>query len=59
MDNIYKYAEEFDNDYYDPIKCVIYKVQKYKESKQLGLCTEGIDIVDLDGKLIGYLPEKK
>ena len=34
--NIFDYAKEFNEDYYDPVKCVIYKVQDYNNSKNLG-----------------------
>lgn len=56
--NIFKYAEEFDEDYYDPIKCIIYKVKEYNKSKKLGIEVPGIEIVDLNGNTIGYMPEE-
>lgn len=31
--DIFKYAEKFNADYYDPVNCVIYKVQNYNNSK--------------------------
>lgn len=57
--DIFKYAKEFDADYYDPVNCQIYKVQDYNRSKRLGLPVEGIAVVDLEGNLIGYVPESK
>lgn len=57
--DIFKYAEEFDADYYDPEKCVIYRVQKYNRIRRLGLPVKGIEIVDLDGRHIGYIPKPK
>lgn len=58
--DIFKYAEEFDADYYDPTQCVIYKVQNYNRSKKLGLPNNvpGIEVVNLEGNSIGYIPEK-
>ena len=57
--DIFKYAEEFDADYYDPEKCQIYKVQNYNRIKKLGIPNNvpGIEVTDLDGNTIGYIPE--
>lgn len=59
--DIFKYAEEFEADYYDPVNFVIYKVQNYNRSKRFGIPNNvpGIEIVDLDGNSIGYIPENK
>ena len=57
--DIFEYAKEFNADYYDPVKCIIYKVQKYNESKKLGIPVNNIEVVDLDGNLIGYVTEKQ
>lgn len=57
--DIFEYAKEFDADYYDPEKCVIYKVQKYNRNKRFRLPTNGIEVVDLDGRRIGFIPEPK
>ena len=58
--NIFDYAKDFNADYYDPNKCVIYKVQNYNKCKRLGIPNNvpGIEIVDLDGNSIGYISEK-
>ena len=56
--NIFEYAEEFDADYYDPAKCVIYKVQDYNRNKKLGLSVDRIEVVDLDGNTVGYIIKK-
>ena len=58
--DIFKYAKEYNADYYDPYECVIYKVQNYNKAKRLGLPNNvpGIEVVDLDGNTIGYVPEK-
>lgn len=56
--DIFQYAKEFNADYYDPVKCVIYKVQEYNRKKKLGLLDiHGIEVVDLDGNTIGYALE--
>lgn len=59
--DIFKYASEFNADFYDPKRCVIYKVQNYNNAKRLGLPNNvpGIEIVDLEGNYIDYIPEKK
>lgn len=57
--DIYKYAEEFDADYYDPAKGVIYQVQKYNRNKKLGLPDPGIEITDLEGNLIRHVKKNK
>lgn len=58
--DIFKYAEEFDTDYYDPNKGVIYKVQNYNNSKKLKMPNNvpGIEITDLEGNHIGYETEE-
>lgn len=57
--NFYKFAEEFDIDYYDPEKCMVYKIKNYNNAKRLGIPNNpGIEITDLDGKHLGYLPEE-
>lgn len=58
--DIFKYAKEFNADYYDPVNCVIYKVQNYNNSKRLGLPNNvpGIEVIDLDGNSIGYVAER-
>ena len=55
--DIYKYAREYNADYYDPKTCVIYKVQDYIRSKRLEQKTYGIEVVDLQGNSLGYIPE--
>lgn len=55
--DIFKYAEEFDADYYDPNKGVIYKVQNYNNNKKLRIPNNGIEITNLEGKSLGYKPE--
>ena len=55
--NIFDYAKEFNDDYYDPGKRVIYKVQNYNNSKKLGIPVTGIEITDISGNYIGYEPE--
>ena len=50
--DIFKYAEEFDTDYYDPDRCQVYKVQDYNRKKIFGLEPNGIEVTDLDGKYI-------
>ena len=58
--DIFEYAKEFNADYYDPKRCVIYKVENYNNSKKLGIPNNvpGIEITDLNGNSIGYEPEK-
>lgn len=55
--DIFKYAAEFNADYYDPSSCLIYKVQKYNKNKKLGIKPNPIEVVDLDGNIVGYIPE--
>jgi len=55
--DIFEYAKEFNADYYDPNNGVIYKVQDYNKCKKLGILTNGIEVVDLDGNPIGYVKE--
>lgn len=57
--NIFEFAKEFNADYYDPNNGVIYRVQAYNRGKRFGLPMRGIEMVDLDGKHIGYVPEPK
>ena len=57
--DIFKYAEEFNADYYDPSTGYIYKVQKYNNDKKLGIPTNGIEVQNLEGQTIGYVPETK
>ena len=55
--DIFKYAKEYDADYYDMSKGYIYHVQEYNRAKRLGLPTEGIKVTR-DDVLIGYVTEK-
>lgn len=57
--DIFKFAEEYNVDYYDHEKCVIYMIQNYNKCKRLGIPVSGIEVVDLDGNTVGYIPEKK
>lgn len=57
--DIFKYAEEFNADYYDPVNGVIYKVQDYNNKKKLGIPTEGIEVTNLEGVTLGMVLEKK
>ena len=61
MMDMFQYAKEFDTDYYDPVKCVVYKVHNYNNAKKLGISNNvpGIEIVDLEGNNIDYIPEMK
>lgn len=52
--DIYKYAKEFDADYYDYNTGYIYKVQNYNRCLKFGLPTPGIEVVDQFGNTIGY-----
>lgn len=53
--NMFKYAEEFDEDYYDPEKCIIYKVKEYNRRKKLGQGNPSIEIANLEGIIVGHL----
>lgn len=55
--DIFKYAKEFNADYYDGTSGYIYKVQEYNRFKELGLPTEGINVFDLEGNYIGIVRE--
>lgn len=57
--DIFKFAKEFNMDYYDTKKCIVYKVKNYNKCKRLGIPNNvpGIEMVDLDGNHIGYVPE--
>ena len=57
--DIFKYAEEYNADYYDPITGYIYKVQDYNNKKKLGIPTEGIEVTNLNGDTVGMVLEKK
>ncbi len=57
--DIFDYAKEFNADYYDPNTGNIYKVQNYNKCKKLGLPTNGVEVTDIEGKTIGYVPENK
>ena len=57
--DIFKYAEEFNADYYDPVNGNIYKVQDYNNKKKLGIPTEGIEVTNIEGTTIGVVLEKK
>ena len=56
--DIFEYAKEFNADYYDPVKGVIYKVQNYNQNKKIGIPVDKIEVTDLDGNTIGYVSEK-
>lgn len=58
--DIFEYAKEFNADYYDPVTGKVYKVQNYNKSKNLGIPNNvpGIEVLDLEGNSIGYVPEK-
>jgi hypothetical protein len=56
--DIFKYAKEFNADYYDPHTGNIYKVQNYNKCKKLGIPTEGIEVTNLEGVHIGTVLEK-
>ena len=56
--DIFTYAKEFNADYYDPYTGYIYKVQDYNKKKKLGISTEGIEVTDSQGTLIGVVSEK-
>lgn len=58
--DIFEYAKEFDADYYDPVNCVIYKVQDYNRKKKLNQTDDqlSMEVVDLDGNVIGYIHKK-
>ena len=59
MINIFEYAKESNEDYYDPKKCELYKVKDYNNAKKLGVHNiPGIEVVDLAGNHIRYEPEK-
>ena len=53
VEDIYKYAEEFDADYYDMNTGKTFHVQEYNRLRRLGLPTPGI-AVTIDGILLGY-----
>ena len=55
--NIFDYAKEFNADYYDPYRGVIYKVQDYNKKKRQGLDAHEIEVVDLEGNTVGYVEE--
>lgn len=57
--DIFEYAKEFNADYYDPNTGNIFKVQNYNNCKKLGIPTDGIEVVNLEGKTIGYVSENK
>lgn len=54
--DIYKYAEDLNYaaDYMDMSTGYIYLIKQYGECIKNGLPTQGIEVVDQDGKLIGY-----
>ena len=56
--DIIEYAKNYNADYYDPHFGYIYKVQNYNKCKNLGIPTEGIEVIDYQGNTIGYVPEK-
>lgn len=51
--DIYKYADEFDADYYEMGTGRIYHVQDYNRARKYGLPTNGIAVTE-NGVLIGY-----
>ena len=51
--DIYKYAEEYDADYYDMRTGYTYLVQEYNRARKFGLPTYGIRVVE-SGRVIGY-----
>lgn len=59
--NIFDYAKEYNADYYDPTKCLIYKVQDYNNRKKQEESNSniGIEVVDLDGNTVGFVYDKK
>ena len=60
MNNIFEYAEEFDEDYYDPKNAVIYKVKDYNNKRKLKLDdVVSMEIVDLDGNTVGYIVDER
>ena len=55
--DIFEYAKEFDKDYYDAKKCLVYKVQDYNKNKRLEIPVDGIEIFNLNGEHVGYIYE--
>jgi hypothetical protein len=53
--DIFKYAKEFNADYYEQATGYIYKVQAYNRALKLELPTEGIEVYDTFGNFIGIV----
>ena len=51
--DIYEYAKEFNADYMDKSKGLIYKVQEYNDKIIRGLPTDGIKVYTLEGEFVG------
>lgn len=56
--DIFEYAKKFDADYYDPNTGYVFRVQNYNQAKRFGLPNLGIEVVDLDGRPIGWVREE-
>lgn len=59
--DIYQYAKDIDYgaDYYDSYTGMIYKIQDYGKCLKNGLPTRGIEVIDADGKSVGYAIKNK
>ena len=57
--DIFKYAKEFNADYYEQATGYIYKVQAYNRALKLELPTEGIEVYDTFGNFIGIVRKEK
>ena len=53
--DIFKYAKEYDADYYEARTGYIYKVQDYNRALRFGLPTNGIEVYDTLGNFIGVV----
>ncbi len=56
--DIYKYAEQYDADYFDMHTGNTYAIQEYNRARKLGLPTEGIKVYDWQGNLLGVAIKK-
>ena len=57
--DIYKYAKEYNADYYDFNTGNTYHIQEYNQAINNGLPTLGIRVTGPDGNTIGYAQKKE
>lgn len=57
--DIFEYAKNYNADYYEPNTGKVFLVQNYNKCKKLGISTNGIEVANLDGEIVGYIPEPR